>query len=206
MFIARTTAISAWFLHIVYQSISSPHTSIVCLREWVDIGRTETCSTIFLAVRHSESQNWIASPTWACGCRTVDVACRHVWKLRLHFIFCYLMRHESYERRTTDAAVCERARSVRRTQPSYLPQGLHPHPSGYNRVREIYWTCSVASGFPATSNVDNVLISNVGEVAATARRYHMWQPLQQQRYRVVIQRGAIHDLGRSRGYSDWGFS
>jgi hypothetical protein len=39
-------------------------------------------------------------------CRTVDVACRHVWKLRLHFIFYYLMRHESYGRRTTDVAVC----------------------------------------------------------------------------------------------------
>jgi hypothetical protein len=43
------------------------------------------------------------------GCRTVDVACRHVWKLRLHFTFYYLMRHESYGRRTTDVAVCERA-------------------------------------------------------------------------------------------------
>jgi hypothetical protein len=39
-------------------------------------------------------------------CRTVDVACRHVWKLRLHFIFYYLMRYESYGRRTTDVAVC----------------------------------------------------------------------------------------------------
>jgi hypothetical protein len=27
-------------------------------------------------------------------------------KLRLHFIFYYLMRHESYGRRTTDVAVC----------------------------------------------------------------------------------------------------
>jgi hypothetical protein len=30
---------------------------------------------------------------------------RHVWKLRLHFIFCYLMLHESYGRRTTDVVV-----------------------------------------------------------------------------------------------------
>jgi hypothetical protein len=39
-------------------------------------------------------------------CRTVDVACRHVWKLRLHFIFYYLMRHKSHGRRTIDVAVC----------------------------------------------------------------------------------------------------
>jgi hypothetical protein len=39
-------------------------------------------------------------------CRTVDVARHHVWKLRLHFIFYYLMRHESYGRHTTDVAVC----------------------------------------------------------------------------------------------------
>jgi hypothetical protein len=42
-------------------------------------------------------------------CRKVDVACRHVWNLRLHFIFYYLMRHEPYGRRTTVVAVCERA-------------------------------------------------------------------------------------------------
>jgi hypothetical protein len=46
------------------------------------------------------------------GCWTVDVACRHVWKLRLHFIFHYLMRHESYGRRTADVAVCELALSI----------------------------------------------------------------------------------------------
>jgi hypothetical protein len=47
--------------------------------------------------------------TWRLlsDCRTVDVACRHLWKLRLHLIFYYFMRHESYGRRTTDVAVCD---------------------------------------------------------------------------------------------------
>jgi hypothetical protein len=63
----------------------------------------------FFAVRPSESQNLIASSTWACSSRTVDVAFRHVWKLRLYFIFYYLMRHESYGHRMTDVAMCERA-------------------------------------------------------------------------------------------------
>jgi hypothetical protein len=67
----------------------------------------------FFAVRPSESQNWIASPTWGCGSRTVDAACRHVRKLRLHFTFYYLMRHESYGRRATDVAVCEGALRLR---------------------------------------------------------------------------------------------
>jgi hypothetical protein len=54
------------------------------------------------------------------GCRTVDVACRHVWKLRLHFIFYYLMRHESCGRRTTDVAVCECAHRVVRRRGSHI--------------------------------------------------------------------------------------
>jgi hypothetical protein len=62
---------------------------------------------------------------WACGsrtavavrvvwsdCRTVDVACRHEWKLRLHFIFYYMMRHESYGRHSTDVAVCGHALTI----------------------------------------------------------------------------------------------
>jgi hypothetical protein len=40
-------------------------------------------------------------------CCTVDVACCHVWKPRLHFTFYYLMQHDLYRRRTTDVTVCK---------------------------------------------------------------------------------------------------
>jgi hypothetical protein len=79
-----------------------------------DIGHTEKCRTIFFFCR---TTFWITeldcithlSLRQSDGCGTVDVACRHVWKLRLHFILYYLMRHESYGHRATDVAVCERA-------------------------------------------------------------------------------------------------
>jgi hypothetical protein len=45
------------------------------------------------------------------NCHRVDVACRYVWKLRLHFIFYYLMRHEPYGCHTADIAVCVTALS-----------------------------------------------------------------------------------------------
>jgi hypothetical protein len=78
-------------------------TSCQSERKSVVSRRPSVCSTIWSVVLAFVRDD--CSP----DCRTVDVACRHVWKLRLHFIFYYLMRHKSYGRRTTDVAACERA-------------------------------------------------------------------------------------------------
>jgi hypothetical protein len=58
------------------------------------------------AVRHPFHTRATKYISLFSDCRTVDVACRHVWKLRLHFIVYYLMRHEPYGRRATVVAVC----------------------------------------------------------------------------------------------------
>jgi hypothetical protein len=66
----------------------------------------------FFAVRpplHTRATKYISLHS---DCRTVIVAFCHVWKVSLHFIFYYMMRHEPYERRTTDVAVCVPALSV----------------------------------------------------------------------------------------------
>jgi hypothetical protein len=58
-------------------------------------------------------------------CRTVDVVCRDVWKLRLHFIFYYLTRHEPYGRRTTDVTVCAPAPKSAGKQNAIFVENVH---------------------------------------------------------------------------------
>jgi hypothetical protein len=104
--------------------------------------------------------------TWRLfsDCRTVDVACRHVWKLRLHFIFYYLMRHESYDRCRCVCVASLRAspwphassrscaRVLSQTRTRQLP--LNPRRSTSrtkecrHRIFQIFVACSCASKRP----------------------------------------------------------
>jgi hypothetical protein len=130
----------------LWSSTVSEHLSIE-LRELISVCLRLATHTVTSVVRRSYD---------SCRIQVVE------WKLRLHFIFYYLMRHESHGRRTTDVVVC--VASLTRSFNAIAILAVSRSFS-YSQVLTKEWDCSIGGSFTLLHMKSLHPVSSISQVA-----------------------------------------